>query len=368
MPRALAVLAAVLLLAACSAGGASPAPSEPEPADPAPASEPGPEPSPATLPQVVATGLQAPWGLAFLPDGTALVTERDTGEVLRVSRDTEPTPLGVVPGVAHGGEGGLLGIAVSPRFAEDGAVFVYLTAAGDNRVVRLRLDGDVLTQEAVVLDGIPKGSIHNGGRIAFGPDGFLYVATGDASNASHSQDPASLGGKILRVTPDGEPAPGNPVESSPVWSLGHRNVQGLAWTADGQLVASEFGQNMWDELNLIQPGGNYGWPTVEGVGGVPRFAEPLVTWRPEEASPSGIAVVGDVVYVAALRGEALWRVPLEGDGAGEPERLLHGEYGRLRAVEPDGTGALWLLTSNTARGLVRDGDDRVVVVDAAALS
>jgi glucose/arabinose dehydrogenase len=235
-------------------------------------------------------------------------------------------------------------------------------------VERLRLDGDRLVPQGVVLDGIPRARNHDGGRLAFGPDGFLYVATGDAAVPARAQDPGSLAGKILRITADGEPAPGNPDPGSPVWSLGHRNVQGLAWTPDGRLFASELGQSTWDELNLIEPGGNYGWPLVEGVGRDPRFVDPVVVWPTDAASPSGIGVLAGALYVAALRGESLWRVPLKAGGVGEPERLLHGTFGRLRAAEPDPDGNLWLLTTNTTRGRVRPGDDRVVVVHPEALS
>jgi glucose/arabinose dehydrogenase len=365
--RRAAALVVALALAGCAGGAPAPdattAPPATSPAGPTPdptASHPT-TALPAT-PQVVASGLAAPWGLAFLPDGSALVTERDTGRVLRVRRDAPAASLGVVPGVAHGGEGGLLGVAVPPGAPWDGTVFVYATTTQDNRVLRLRLVGDVLVPDGVVLSGIPRARNHDGGRIAVGPDGYLYVATGDAGVPARAQDLGSLAGKILRVTVDGEPAPGNPFPGSPVWSRGHRNVQGLAWTPDGRLIASELGQNAWDELNVIRAGANYGWPEVEGRGGGDRFVDPVAVWSPSDASPSGIAVVDGAVYVAALRGEALWRVPLDGDTVGAPERLLHGAYGRLRAVEVDDEGALWLLTSNRSRGRPREGDDRVVVL------
>jgi glucose/arabinose dehydrogenase len=336
--------------------GTSSAPATTEPASPTTA-PPSPVPS---RPAVVASDLDVPWGLAFLPDGSALVTLRDRGEVLQV-REGEPTrSLGAVAGVAPQGEGGLLGVAVSPDFARDGTVFVYLTAAQDNRVVRLHLAGDTLTPEAVVVAGIPRSGNHNGGRLAFGPDGYLYIATGDAGEPSRAQDRDSLGGKILRVDADGRPAPGNPFGNR-VWSLGHRNVQGMAWDADGRMFASEFGQDTWDELNVIEPGGNYGWPQVEGMGD--GFVEPVAVWRTDEASPSGLAVTGDAVYLAGLRGETLWRVPLTADGVGTTQALLQREYGRLRAVEPAPDGSLWVLTGNTdGRGDPRDGDDRILRV------
>jgi glucose/arabinose dehydrogenase len=305
-----------------------------------------------------------PWGLAFLPDGTALVTLRDQGEVLHLVRGYPPVSVGHVPGVEPGGEGGLLGIAVSPTFASDRAVFVYLTSRDDNRVIRMTFDGFVLRPGPVIVMGIPKGSLHNGGRLAFGPDGYLYVSTGEAGRGYLAQDTASLGGKILRVTMDGAPAPGNPFPGSRIWSFGHRNVQGMAWDKAGIMYASEFGQDTWDELNRIEPGRNYGWPLVEGIAHRAGLVDPLIQWPTDDASPSGIAVGADgAVYMAALRGESLWRIPLDGKGGtGKPQRLLDGTYGRLRTVVSAPDGRLWLVTSNTFRGTPRPGDDRIVAL------
>ncbi|MEU2254735.1 PQQ-dependent sugar dehydrogenase [Nocardia xishanensis] len=311
-----------------------------------------------TSPEEVAQGIDVPWGVAFLPDGTALVAERDTGKILRVAPGRPPEAVYDVPGVVAGGEGGLLGLAASPQFAENGYVYAYFTASSDNRIVRFRLDGP----PEVVFDGIAKAGNHNGGRIAFGPDGMLYVGTGDAARSALAQDPASPNGKILRLTPDGRPAPGNPNPDSPVYSLGHRNVQGLAWDRAGRLFAAEFGQNRLDEINLIEPNRNYGWPAVEGGGGAGRgYADPVVTWTTAEASPSGIAIAGDTLYAAALRGERLWTVPLMDGSAGTPRAMFEERYGRLRTVAVAPDGALWLTTSNTdGRGDVRPGDDRIL--------
>ena len=260
-----------------------------------------------------------------------------------------------MPGVAAAGEGGLLGLAVAADHARTGWVYAYHTAADDNRIVRFRLGGGA---PKVIFDGIDKAGIHNGGRIAFGPDGMLYVGTGDAGDGTAAQDPGDTNGKILRLTPDGRPAPGNPKAGSPVWSMGHRNVQGLAWAADGTMYGIEFGQNRFDEVNEIEPGANYGWPEVEGRGGNGRYVDPIVTWGTDEASPSGAAIAGDTLYVAALRGRRLWAVPLEG---GKPKAELSGRYGRLRTVAVAPDGALWLTTSNTdGRGDVRDGDYRIL--------
>jgi glucose/arabinose dehydrogenase len=323
-------------------------------------------PSPAA-PRVLVTGLEVPWGIAFLPDGNALVTERISARLLRVAPGGAVTPVGVVAGVVPRGEGGLLGIAVSPRFAQDRSVFVAYTAATDNRVVRLRAAADGTIDGAaqqVVVSGIPKGGTHDGGGLAFGPDGLLYVGTGEAGRRGPAQDRNDLGGKILRVTPDGAPAPGNPFGTA-VYSYGHRNVQGLAFAPDGRLYAAEFGQDRFDEINLITAGANYGWPDAEGVARRPGFTDPLVTWPTDDASPSGLAAAGGALWAAALRGERLWRVPLAGPGAlGTPEPRLAGEFGRLRAVAPTPDGsALWVTTSNRdGRGRPTPDDDRILVV------
>jgi glucose/arabinose dehydrogenase len=252
-------------------------------------------------------------------------------------------------------------------------VFLYRTGEQDNAVLRAELDLDSLELRdlTTILDGIPKASNHNGGRLALGPDGYLYVSTGDAADTANAQDPASLGGKILRITPDGEAAPGNPDPGSPVWSLGHRNVQGLGWDASGRMFAGEFGQDQLDELNVIEPGANYGWPDVEGPGGRSGFTDPVAWWPTSEASPSGIAVTEEAVYLASLRGERLWRVPLLGEpsavadgespGFGEPQALLEGEFGRLRAVHAGPDGELYVLTNNTdGRGSPAEDDDRLL--------
>ncbi|WP_069164111.1 PQQ-dependent sugar dehydrogenase [Nocardia altamirensis] len=306
----------------------------------------------------IAHGIDVPWGLAFLPGGDALIAERDTGRILRISAGRAPEQVYQVPGVVARGEGGLLGLAVSPQYAENQYVYAYFTAENDNRIIRFRPGGP----PELLFDGIAKAGNHNGGRIAFGPDGMLYVGTGDAGQTARSQDPASPNGKILRLTPEGQPAQGNPNPGSPMYSLGHRNVQGLAWDRAGRLFAAEFGQNRFDEVNLIEPGRNYGWPAVEGNGGTDRgYTEPLVTWTTAEASPSGIAIAGDTMYVAALRGQRLWTVPVRDGTVGTPRDVLQDSYGRLRTVEVAPDGALWVTTSNTdGRGTIRPGDDRIL--------
>lgn len=319
---------------------------------------------PSGPPATLASGLAAPWSVVPL-DGGALISERDTGTVRELRADGTLRTVGVIPGVVSGGESGLHGLAV--RDAADGAerwLYAYHGAADDNRVVRMPLQGEPgslgIGAPEPVLTGIPRQRTHNGGRIAFGPDGYLYVTTGDAQDRGASQDPDALGGKILRLTPDGAPAPGNPFGNG-VWSLGHRNVQGIAWTADGELWASEFGQDAWDELNHIVAGGNYGWPVVEGEAGDARFLDPVVAWATSDASPSGIAAVGSTVFVAGLRGERLWVVDVRADGtAAQPRVGLEGQ-GRLRDVVPAPDGTLWVLTGNTdGRGAPRSDDDLLI--------
>ena len=310
-------------------------------------------------PETVASNLTAPWGMDFLPDGSALVTERDSARVLRVRPGSAPTTVTTVSGVVPGGEGGLLGLAVSPTFATDNYVYVYYTAASDNRITRFRLDSPGTQQ--TVLTGLAKASFHNGGRIAFGPDGMLYAGVGDAGNTANAQNQSSRNGKILRMRPDGSVPADNPISGSLVYSLGHRNVQGLAWDSAGRLFASEFGQNTWDEVNYIVPGGNYGWPNVEGTSTNTQYRNPIVTWSTAEASPSGATIVGSNLFVAALRGTRLWQVPLNGTSAGTPIAHLTGTYGRLRTVELGPDGYLWVATSNRdGRGTPASTDDRIL--------
>jgi glucose/arabinose dehydrogenase len=317
-----------------------------------------------TAPTDVTTDLDVPWSGAVLPDRSVLVSERDTGLVKRIGSGGGVETVGTVDGVAASGEGGLLGIAIDPAtFSTKPVLYAYFTSSSDNRVVTIALDGGRFGAQTPLITGIPKGGIHNGGRLRFGPDGFLYVTTGETGRTGLSQNLESLGGKILRVTTSGEPAPGNPFPGSRVWSYGHRNVQGIAWGANGRMWASEFGQNTWDELNVITPGANYGWPDVEGIGGQNGFVDPVRQWTTAEASPSGICIGPDgAVLMAALRGESLWKIPVQRDGsAGEPQRLLEDQYGRLRDVFIGPDGNVWVITNNTSRSQSpRPGDDRVV--------
>ena len=327
------------------------------------------------LPRVVGTvaeGLDTPWSIAFLPGGSALVTERGTGRILEIPAGggqlREVARIAIRTGTA---EGGLLGLELAPSFPDDGTVFVYYSAQGANRVVALRWDGSRLGGERVLVDGIPQASIHNGGRLKVGPDGLLYIGTGDATRRASAQERDSLGGKILRVAPDGSPAPGNPFGNR-TYSYGHRNVQGLAWDSRGRFWASEFGPERDDELNLITPGQQYGWPDVTGARVSNRSVPAAHVWPSTgDASPSALAIADDVAYVACLRGQRLWRVPLPGagfapDGGGQlPGASEHfrGEYGRLRDIvvvpdaarSPGAARELWLATNEGA-------DSRILLI------
>ncbi len=368
---------ALLMTAGCSSGdgsgnGPSPTSGSSAAAAPSPSASPGPRTPGAKgsveVVRTVATGLKSPWGVAALGDDALLVASRDEGTITRIdTRNGRKSEVGEVPGVSPEGEGGLLGLALSPGFSSDHYLYAYFTSASDNRIVRMlyrpdRPAGEQLGEPDTVFRGIPKAFVHNGGRIAFGPDKLLYVGTGEAGDRPLAQDRESLGGKILRLTPEGEPAPGNPFPDSPVFSWGHRNVQGLAFDGKQRLFAAEFGQDTWDEVNQIVPGGNYGWPEQEGKGGGPEFRDPLAQWRTEDASPSGLAYAEGSLWLAGLRGERLWRIPLDGTRASaKPQSFLEEKYGRLRTVVAAGGDRLWLVTSNTdTRGEPRDGDDRVL--------
>lgn len=389
--------AVALLLSGCSGGG-TPSPIFSKPGKSAPTGSTGTGPTTGSAPSApgtaspstdatssaapatgtakvtgtVATGLKSPWGLVRLPDGALLVGSRDSGHILRVDPDKKTADeIGIVPGVTHtqGGEDGLLGLAASPDFGSDHLIYAYFSTVSDNRIARLLYDpsrakGEQLGAPDTILRGIPHGTIHNGGRIAFGPDGMLYAGTGEAGQRELAQDPSSLGGKILRMTPDGQPPKDNPTDGSLVYSSGHRDVQGLAWDAQGRLWASEFGENKWDELNLIEPGKNYGWPVVEGIAHRAGYVDPVAQWHPDVASPSGIAYAQGCIWMATLRGERLWRVPLDGPKpAAPPQAFFTSKYGRLRTVLAVDEGTLLLSTSNTdGRGTPKPGDDRILRV------
>lgn len=360
---AVTAIAAAALLAGCTAAPTA------LPASPSgmPSSSPdraGPV-QPAGDPVPIATGLTSPWSVVPLPDapGEALVSERDTGVILHLGADGSLTPITTVPGVVHEGESGLLGLALLDVDGERW-LYAYLTTASDNRIVRMPLSAS-LEAGAVdeVLTGLAKARNHDGGRIAFGPDGMLYATVGDAGQPGVAQDPQALNGKILRMTPEGGVPDDNPFDGSLVYSLGHRNPQGLAWDDAGQLWAAEFGQNTWDEVNRIEAGGNYGWPEVEGVGGGGEFVDPVVQWGTDQASPSGLAYIDGTFFLAALRGERVWALYPTSDGGLSPVEWFAGQFGRIRDVVPAADGSLWFVTNNTdGRGAPGPDDDRIMSV------
>ncbi|HCT76102.1 MAG TPA: glucose sorbosone dehydrogenase [Micromonosporaceae bacterium] len=362
------VVVCALSLVACSEGN-QPRVIASDPPAPQPAS-PGVTGTPkVTTKDVLVKKLRVPWGIAFLPDGSALVTERDSRKILKLTKGPgedgayTTSQVGMIEEADSHGEGGLMGIAVSPNYAQDQAIYLYYTTETDNRVARWSIGG----KPQPIVTGIPISGIHNGGRLAFGPDKFLYATTGDAGSTGLAQDLNSLGGKILRMTTDGKPASGNPFNTL-VWSYGHRNVQGVAWDGSGRMWASEFGQNTWDEINLIEKGKNYGWPDVEGAAGDKRFVDPVFAFPTSESSCSGTAVGGDILAVACLRGQRLILVHLGTGGAlSQPNPQLVKEYGRLRAVVEAPDKSLWVLTNNhdgrcNSGCDVHSDDDRIVRV------
>lgn len=359
----LAPLLLVMLLAGCTqpvAQQLQPAPSTSTPNEQLPAVAVDGSATPTTI----VSGLDAPWSMVRLASGSTLISERDTRLVKELTADGQLREVGVVGDAAPGGEGGLLGLAT----LNDNELYVYLTTTNDNRIVKFELEGAAgeysLGASRDILTGLKSSRVHNGGRIAFGPDGMLYAAVGDASEPQSAQNLDSLNGKILRMTPDGSVPSDNPFAGSLVYSLGHRNPQGIAWDDDGQLWAAEFGQNTWDEFNIIRAGANYGWPLEEGASTGSDFEAPIFQWTTDEASPSGLTFVGGTFFMAGLGGERLWAV-----NPGDPTTAnasFAGDFGRIRDVIPGPDGSLWMLTNNTdGRGEPRDNDDRIVQVELA---
>ncbi|WP_086819454.1 sorbosone dehydrogenase family protein [Allokutzneria sp. NRRL B-24872] len=288
---------------------------------------------PKAISQIVG-GLSQAWGLDFLPDGSALFTERNNARIRKLDKAGKLSEVQKIPGVATSNEGGLLGIAVSPDYATDQTVYVYYTTASDNRVAKLKLG----QTPQPVLTGIPRGAQnHQGGRLEFGPDGHLYVGTGDAQNGSNSQNDNSLAGKVLRMTKDGKPAPGNPKPNSVVYAKGFRNVQGLAW-AGNQLYISDIGASKLDELNKVDAGKNYGWPTCEGACSTAGMTNPVKSWATSAATPSGLEYFKGSLYMASLKG-GTYKLTTAGAGS-----KLYTSLGRTRAVEAAPDGSLYVIT------------------------
>lgn len=326
---------------------------------------------------VIAENLETPWALAFLPNGGILVTERP-GRVQLVTADGESqsSPVATLEGVKEIGEGGLLGIAIHPEFATNNFVYLYYTysSSGEdtlNRVVRMTFQNNKLENEEVIVDAIPGAANHDGGRIKFGPDNFLYIGTGDAQQPTQAQNRNSLAGKILRVTDEGKPAPGNPFNNA-VYSYGHRNVQGLAWNSEGQFWSTEHGpsglQSGRDELNLIEPGNNYGWPEIEGDETrsgmeMPKRHSGNTAW-----APSGADFAGTSLFFSGLRGQTLYEAVISNGNVTELKEHFIKEFGRIREVVTGSDGMLYITTSNTdGRGDADDTDDKILKINPAKL-
>ncbi len=317
--------------------------------------------------EVIAQGLKIPWEIVFLPDGSMLVTERP-GSVVRITPSKVVIP---VEGVAHVGEGGLLGMALHPDFRNNQRIYLYATTrvngALRNRVESYRFANDSLSDRKVILENIPGSSNHDGGRIAFGPDGDLYITTGDAEQTQFAQDKNSLAGKILRVNDDGSIPSDNPFGNA-VYSYGHRNPQGLAWDDQGRLWATEHGpsgsQTGHDELNRIEKGQNYGWPTIKGDQARDGMKTAVVNSGDDETwAPAGLAFAEGALYFGGLRGASLYVAKIKADGGVDLSAHLRGKYGRLRAAVMGPDGFLYITTSNTdGRGKATAGDDKIIRV------
>jgi glucose/arabinose dehydrogenase/phosphatidylethanolamine-binding protein (PEBP) family uncharacterized protein len=325
-------------------------------------SQPGGVPDPGNV-STLAGGVDVGWGLGFLPDGTGVYTERNTFNVYKLTKAGQKTLLGKVPNSqTTGGEGGLMGIEISPNFNTDHYLYFLHTSSDGNRLARMKLENNALSGYTVLLDGMEKSRFHNGGRLRFGPDGKLYASMGDAQSSSRAQDKNSLNGKILRINQDGSIPSDNPFGNA-VWSLGHRNPQGLDFDSKGRLWQAEFGNSNMDEVNLIQKGGNYGWPNCEGTAGdCSGYIAPKKTWPTASASPSGLTIINDHVFVATTRGERVYRLRIDSSSnLVEQKTYFQGTYDRLRTVEVDHDGDIWLTTSTDKDGT--NGNDRILLID-----
>ncbi|MEX0909761.1 MAG: PQQ-dependent sugar dehydrogenase [Candidatus Paceibacterota bacterium] len=326
------------------------------------------EPVDVPLTTVISENLSVPWGVAFLPEGDLLVTERP-GRLVRIG---ENGAIYTIDGVEHVGEGGLLGVALHPEFSENRLVYLYLTTRAEgalsNKIERYRLSNDELENREIIFSGIPGARNHDGGRIAFGPDGKLYVTTGDAQNESSAQDTSVLSGKILRINDDGTIPSDNPFGNA-VWSYGHRNPQGLGWSDDGTLYSTEHGRSGilsgFDEINIIERGQNYGWPVIQGDETQAGMVSPLrhsggnTTWAPASA-----AYLNGSLYFGGLMGRSLYEAVVSGNEVVEMRVHFNREFGRIRTVGVGPDGMLYITTSNTdGRGSPFEGDDKIIRVN-----
>ena len=324
--------------------------------------------------EVIAENLNIPWEIAVLPGGDLLVTER-SGQLLKIGAETKI--ISKIAGIKHIGEGGLLGLALHPDFSNNHYIYLYSTTQDSrgisNRVERYLFSDDTLTGRRIILENIQGSSNHDGGRIAFGPDGYLYITTGDAEKRESAQDKNSLNGKILRVADDGGIPSDNPFGNA-VYSFGHRNPQGLAWDSKGTLWVSEHGpsgpQTGYDEINRIVKGGNYGWPVIKGDEKKEGMIAPVIHSGSEDTwAPSGMAYNNGSLFFSGLRGETLYQGSIGSDDSMSLHTHLSREYGRLRAVVASSDGYLYVSTSNTdGRGKPKSGDDKIIKINLTKYS
>lgn len=322
----------------------------------------------------IASGLDIPWDLALSRDGDIFITER--GGKVKILENGQIKEIADFPQVAQIGESGMTGLALHPNFSENGFLFIYYTYRKggriSNRISRFHFNGEKLVQEKIILDNIPGGLIHNGGRMKFGPDGKLWATTGDASNGGLAQNIKSLAGKILRMNEDGSVPGDNPFPDSVIYSTGHRNPQGIDFhPLTGEIVVTSHGSSAYDEVNIISAGSNHGWPEINKCfSDNPEYADPVLCSMNETWAPSGAAFLGTKIlkfrnsyFFAGLRGELLERVEIVNGKAGGRETIIKGDYGRLRAVIADGEGNLLVTTSNRdGRGKIREGDDKILKI------
>lgn len=330
-------------------------------------------PNSASITEIIAGNLDTPWGLVLLPDNNILITERPGRVRLIENNKLLNEPVAVIKSVKEIGEGGLLGLTLHPDFSSNNYVYLYYTYEENgnntlNRVVRMTYQNKKLTAEKIIVDKIPGASNHNGGRLKFGQDKYLYVTTGDAQQPSRAQDKNSLSGKILRVTDEGQPVPGNPFNNS-IYSYGHRNPQGLAWDREGRLWSTEHGrsglQSGLDELNLINAGKNYGWPDIEGDKEKAGMEKPVIHSSSDTWAPSGAAIVDNSIFFGGLRGSALYEYKII-----DKKLIEHfkNQFGRLRDVLVDRDKMLYITTSNfDGRGIPKQNDDKLIRINPSLL-